>query len=192
MYELRKWHKNSRNGSILSSVYLAEVKAVAFAVISSGYRSQALLYTNSDQRYIRRYGIHDPTQHYLYPCWVRVDLYTAGDETTLQILGQPLLYAYHGCTPRGVSILRIPLVALCSYLFCLLSLAAMAKARWNPTVKRLDLLLTSVTDMLMHLPVSFYTSFRDLTHASIDCQHLYLVSMFAILPTFLSVGWVGT
>ncbi len=36
--------------------------AVAFAVISSGYRSQALLYTHSDQRYIRRYGIHDPTQ----------------------------------------------------------------------------------------------------------------------------------
>ncbi len=66
-------------------MYLAEVKAVAFAVISSGYRSQALLYTHSDQRYIRRYGIHDPTQHYLYPCWVRVDLYTAGDETTLQI-----------------------------------------------------------------------------------------------------------
>ncbi len=62
MYELRKRHKNSRNGSILSSVYLAEVKAVAFAVISSGYRSQALLYTHSDQRYIRRYGIHDPTQ----------------------------------------------------------------------------------------------------------------------------------
>ncbi len=61
MYELRKRHKNSRNGSILSSVYLAEVKAVAFAVISSGYRSQALLYTHSDQRYIRRYGIHDPT-----------------------------------------------------------------------------------------------------------------------------------
>ncbi len=24
---------------------------------------------------------------YLYPCWVRVDLYTAGDETTLQIFG---------------------------------------------------------------------------------------------------------
>ncbi len=85
MYELRKRHKNSRNGSILSSVYLAEVKAVVFAVISSGYRSQALLYTHSDQRYIRRYGIHDPTQHYLYPCWVRVDLYTAGDETTLQL-----------------------------------------------------------------------------------------------------------
>ncbi len=84
MYELRKRHKYSRNGSILASVYLAEVKAVAFAVISSGYRSQALLYTHSDQRYIRRYGIHDPTQAaalYLYPCWVRVDLYTAGDET---------------------------------------------------------------------------------------------------------------
>ncbi len=32
-------------------MYLAEVKAVAFAVISSGYRSQALLYTHSDQRY---------------------------------------------------------------------------------------------------------------------------------------------
>ncbi len=46
-------------------MYLAEVKAVAFAVISSCYRSQALLYTHSDQRYIRRYGIHDPTQHYL-------------------------------------------------------------------------------------------------------------------------------
>ncbi len=30
MYELRKRHKNSRNGSILSSVYLAEVKGVAF------------------------------------------------------------------------------------------------------------------------------------------------------------------
>ncbi len=87
MYELRKRHKNSRNGSILSSVYLAVVKAVAFAMISSGYRSQALLYTHSDQRYIRRYGIHDPTQHYLYPCWVRVDLYTAGDEITLQIFG---------------------------------------------------------------------------------------------------------
>ncbi len=40
MYELRKRHKNSRNGSFLLSVYLAEVKAVAFAVISSGYRSQ--------------------------------------------------------------------------------------------------------------------------------------------------------
>ncbi len=79
MYELRKRLKNSRNGSILSSVYLAEVKAVAFAVISSGYHSQALLYTHSDQRYIRRNGI--------YPCWVRVDLYTAGDETTLQIFG---------------------------------------------------------------------------------------------------------
>ncbi len=65
-------------------MYLAEVKAVAFAVISSGYLSQALLYTHSDQRYIRRY---DPTQHYLYPCWVRVDLYTAGNETTLQIFG---------------------------------------------------------------------------------------------------------
>ncbi len=36
-------------------------------------------------------------------CWVRVDLYTAGDETTLQIFGS-------ACTPRGVSILRIPLV----------------------------------------------------------------------------------
>ncbi len=65
-------------------MYLAEVKAVAFAVISSGYRSQALLHTHSDQRYIRRYGIHE---HYLYPCWVRVDLYTAGDETRLQIFG---------------------------------------------------------------------------------------------------------
>ncbi len=43
LYELRKRHKNSRNGSILSSVYLAEVKVVAFAVLSSGYRSQALL-----------------------------------------------------------------------------------------------------------------------------------------------------
>ncbi len=32
MYKLRKRHKNSLNGSILSSVYLAEVKAVAFAV----------------------------------------------------------------------------------------------------------------------------------------------------------------
>ncbi len=37
-------------------MYLAEVKAAAFAVISSGYRSQALLYMHSDQRYIRRYG----------------------------------------------------------------------------------------------------------------------------------------
>ncbi len=69
------------------SVYLAEVKAVASAVISSSYRSQALLYTHSDQRYIRRYGIHDPTQHYLYPCWVRVELYMTGDATTLQIIG---------------------------------------------------------------------------------------------------------
>ncbi len=114
MHELRKRLNNSRNGSILSSVYLAEVKAVAFAVISSGYCSQALLYTHSDQRYIRRYGIHE---HYLYPCWVRVDLYTAGDETRLQIFGsaRPLLYAYHGCTPRGVSILRIPLVIGCLY-----------------------------------------------------------------------------
>ncbi len=50
-------------------LYLAEVKAVAFAAISSGYCSQALLYTHSDQRYIRRYGIHDPTQHYsIYIC----------------------------------------------------------------------------------------------------------------------------
>ncbi len=48
-------------------------KAVAFAVISSGYRSQALLYTHSDQRYIRQYRIHDPSQHYL--CWVRVANY---------------------------------------------------------------------------------------------------------------------
>ncbi len=99
--------------SYISSVYLAEVKAVAFAVISSGYRSQALLYTHSDQRYIRRYGVHDPTQHYL--CWVREDLYTAGDETTLQIFGS-------ACTPRGVSILRIPLVVFCfccaSRIFC--------------------------------------------------------------------------
>ncbi len=39
--------------------WLAKVKAVAFAVIFSGYRSQVLLYTHSDQRYIRRYGIHD-------------------------------------------------------------------------------------------------------------------------------------
>ncbi len=49
-------------------------------------------------------------EHYIYPCWVRVDLYMAGDETRLQIFGSasaPLLY---GCTPRGVSILRIPLV----------------------------------------------------------------------------------
>ncbi len=53
-------------------LYLAEVKAVAFAVISSGYRSQTLFYMHSDQRYIRRYGICDPTQHYLCPCWVRV------------------------------------------------------------------------------------------------------------------------
>ncbi len=111
MYELSKRHKNSKNGSILSSVYLAKVKAVAFAVISSGYRSQALPYTHSDERYLRRYGIHDPThaQHYLYPCWVRVHLYTAGDETMLQ--GQPLRI-YHGCTPRRVSILRLPLVYL--------------------------------------------------------------------------------
>ncbi len=77
-------------------MYLAEVKAVAFAVISSGYRSQALLYMHSDQCYIRQYGIHDPTQHYLYPCWVRVDQ----------------LYAYHGCTPRGVSILRLTMLSL--------------------------------------------------------------------------------
>ncbi len=42
--------------------------------------------------------IHDPTQHYLYPCWVRVDLYTAGDETTLyRFLGQPKrLYSARG------------------------------------------------------------------------------------------------
>ncbi len=33
---------------------------------------QALLYTLSDQRYIRRYGIRDPTQRYI----------RAGDETT--------------------------------------------------------------------------------------------------------------
>ncbi len=86
MYALRKRHKNSRNGSILSSVYLAEDKAVAFAVISSGYRSQALLYTHSDKRYIRQYGVI-LYEHYLYPCWVWVDLYTAGDETRLQIFG---------------------------------------------------------------------------------------------------------
>ncbi len=65
---------------------MAEVKAVALAVISSGYRSQALLYTHSDQRYIRRYGIRDPTQHYLYPCWVRVDLYTAGIAHIMAVL----------------------------------------------------------------------------------------------------------
>ncbi len=58
-------------------MYLAEVKAVAFAVISSSYRSQALLYTHSDQRYIRRYGIRDPTQRYIRAG----DEYTAGDET---------------------------------------------------------------------------------------------------------------
>ncbi len=52
--KLHKRQQNSRNGSILASVYLAEVKAVALAVISSGYRSQALLYMHSDQRYIRR------------------------------------------------------------------------------------------------------------------------------------------
>ncbi len=39
-------------------LYLVEVKAVAFAVISSGYCSQALLYTHSDQRYIRQYGTY--------------------------------------------------------------------------------------------------------------------------------------
>ncbi len=33
------------------------------SVISSGYRSQALRYTESDQRDISQYGIHDPTQH---------------------------------------------------------------------------------------------------------------------------------
>ncbi len=55
--KLHERHQNSPNRSILASVYLAEVKAVALAVISSGYRSQALLYTHSDQRYIRRYGI---------------------------------------------------------------------------------------------------------------------------------------
>ncbi len=58
-------------------------KRLLFAVISSSYRSQALLYTHSDQRYIRRYVIHDP-------CWVRVHRYTAGDETRLRVLGQPL------------------------------------------------------------------------------------------------------
>ncbi len=49
--ELHKRHNNSRNGSIPASMYLAEVKAVTFAVIRSDYRSQAL-YTHSDQRYI--------------------------------------------------------------------------------------------------------------------------------------------
>ncbi len=68
-YRLCTWHKS---------------KQLLFAVISSGYRSQALLYTHSDQRYIRRYGIHE---HYIHPCWVRVDLYKAGDETRLQIVG---------------------------------------------------------------------------------------------------------
>ncbi len=86
--------KNSRNGSILSSVYLAEVKAVAFAMISSGYRSQALLYTHSDQRYIRRYGIPIPRSTIYIAIsisvLVRVDLYTVGDETTLQIFGSAL------------------------------------------------------------------------------------------------------
>ncbi len=42
--------------------------------------------------------------NYLYPCWVRVDLYTAGDEDFWVSL------CFMRCTPRGVSILRIPLV----------------------------------------------------------------------------------
>ncbi len=71
--------------SYVSSVYLAKVKAVAFAVISSGYRSQALLYTHSDQLVTNAIlGDHAALS---ISCWVQVDFCTAGDETTLQIFG---------------------------------------------------------------------------------------------------------
>ncbi len=102
MYELRKRHKNSRMAQSYRQCTWQKSKRLLLpwfpAVIVP-----------------RLYFTRSQTNAILGDTIPRCTIYIVLGTSRLHYrsLGLPLLYGYHGCTPRGVSILRIPLVVSC-------------------------------------------------------------------------------